>query len=337
MSEHVENGKFAAATRRALSALATLALVLAGAAAARAQSASSSAAVQSAKSAAPSAASAGATAKAATNPTAASAPSGGLNTGIQIHGHWKIVVRNPDGTVATRREFENSLTYPGAYLLQNFLGGTLTPGAWAIGLGAQLPGDTGPCTNSFTITNSQTPSPVSSGSCIIAEPTGQYLNGSVCAGNAPACQPNLTRQQRTFQTTTQSLNGPLGTVLVSRVVSSSGFELTGTAAASSSGTIDTVATLVMECAPIGTSYAADPNGNYNLPPLSSVSSTSPATCTNPGYDPQSPSQIAFNNYKWGTPFSATVLNGSSATSTPPSAVQVVANQTIQVSVVFTFN
>ena len=57
-----------------------------------------------------------------TNPAAASAPSGGLNTGIQIHGHWKIVVRNPDGTVATRREFENSLTYRGAFLLQNFAG-----------------------------------------------------------------------------------------------------------------------------------------------------------------------------------------------------------------------
>ncbi|MFY9802999.1 MAG: hypothetical protein WAK78_15720 [Candidatus Acidiferrales bacterium] len=335
MKKYGENGIFAAVLRRGLSLAATVALVLGGAEVARAQSASSSTAVQAAKSAAAAPASAAAAAKAPANPAAAPAPSGGLNTGIRIHGHWKIVVRNPDGTVATRRDFENSLTYPGAFLLQNFLGGTMTPGAWAIGLGAQLPGNSGPCANSFTITSSQTPSPVSSGSCIIAEPTGGYALGADCPGNFPYCQPTLTRQQLTFQTTTQSLNGPLGTVLVSRVVSSSGFELTGTAAASSSGTIDTVATLVMLCGPGGVNYVPDANGNYSLPPLTSLITTSPSTCTAPGFGAQPSS--SFGNYRWGTPFSATVLNGASATSTPPSAVQVVANQTIQVTVVFTFN
>jgi hypothetical protein len=40
---------------------------------------------------------------------------------------------------------------------------------------------------------------------------------------------------------------------------------------------------------------------------------------------------------FGAAFSSTILNGASATSTPPAPVQVIANQTIQVTVVFTFN
>jgi hypothetical protein len=36
-------------------------------------------------------------------------PSGdGSHEGIKVHGHWTIEVRNPDGTLVTHREFENS-------------------------------------------------------------------------------------------------------------------------------------------------------------------------------------------------------------------------------------
>src|SRR5271154_6454109 len=38
-------------------------------------------------------------------------PKGTQNEGIKVHGHWTIEVRNPDGSVATHREFENSLDY----------------------------------------------------------------------------------------------------------------------------------------------------------------------------------------------------------------------------------
>ena len=34
---------------------------------------------------------------------------GGPREGIKVHGHWTIVVKNPDGTVAQRREFDNDL------------------------------------------------------------------------------------------------------------------------------------------------------------------------------------------------------------------------------------
>jgi len=36
-------------------------------------------------------------------------PAGGLAEGIQVHGHWRIVVRNRDGSVASRHEFDNAL------------------------------------------------------------------------------------------------------------------------------------------------------------------------------------------------------------------------------------
>ena len=33
----------------------------------------------------------------------------GPSEGIKVHGHWEMEVRNPDGTLVTRREFENEL------------------------------------------------------------------------------------------------------------------------------------------------------------------------------------------------------------------------------------
>jgi hypothetical protein len=43
--------------------------------------------------------------------------------GIKVHGHWKIVVKNPDGSIAETREFENSLTAIGANTLAGLLVG----------------------------------------------------------------------------------------------------------------------------------------------------------------------------------------------------------------------
>ena len=47
----------------------------------------------------------------------------GSNEGIQVHGHWTIEVTNPDGSLATRTEFENALTQPGAQSLAAVLTG----------------------------------------------------------------------------------------------------------------------------------------------------------------------------------------------------------------------
>jgi len=49
-------------------------------------------------------------------------PSGdGSHVGIKVHGHWTIEVRNPDGTLVTHREFENSLGSDGGIVLAKCL------------------------------------------------------------------------------------------------------------------------------------------------------------------------------------------------------------------------
>src|SRR5713226_6208411 len=62
------------------------------------------------------------TPKKAETPTKASAASesGGQKEGIKVHGHWTIDVRNPDGTLVTHREFENSLAASGTLSLASF-------------------------------------------------------------------------------------------------------------------------------------------------------------------------------------------------------------------------
>ena len=74
-----------------------------------------------------------------------------------------------------------------------------------------------------------------------------------------------------------------------------------------------------------------------------VTNVDPATCQTvvepvAGRTPSPQQVVPFGtNSPVGGVFSSTILNGATATSTPPAPVQVVANQTIQVTVVFTFN
>lgn len=58
-----------------------------------------------------------------------------------IHGHWTVTVRNPNGTVASRHEFENSITDMGKSLVLNLLVGAIpTNGAptWQLDIGGSL-------------------------------------------------------------------------------------------------------------------------------------------------------------------------------------------------------
>jgi len=59
-------------------------------------------------------------------------PPGGPQEGIKVHGHWVIEVRNPDGSLVTHKEFENSLQDGGKILLLNLLTRQATPGTWSI-------------------------------------------------------------------------------------------------------------------------------------------------------------------------------------------------------------
>ena len=59
---------------------------------------------------------------------------------VKVHGHWTIEVRNPDGTLAEHREFENALIGSGASVLAKVLARVERAGVWMV----QLLG-VGPC------------------------------------------------------------------------------------------------------------------------------------------------------------------------------------------------
>lgn len=61
-----------------------------------------------------------------------SAYAGGADEGIVVHGHWTIEVRDSDGSVAERYEFENALTSQGSEMFTKLLGRVETPGDWEI-------------------------------------------------------------------------------------------------------------------------------------------------------------------------------------------------------------
>jgi len=105
--------------------------------------------------------------------------------GIKVHGHWKIVVKNPDGTVASASEFENSLVTPGNgdVVLGQLLAGQVTWG----GMDIRITG-TSMCANVCVI---------APGSTLGAGPSGgayanvtQYWECNVTG--APICFPGLT-------------------------------------------------------------------------------------------------------------------------------------------------
>src|SRR5690348_825570 len=88
---------------------------------------------------------------------------GGIGQGIKVHGHWVIEVRNPDGGVVERREFENALTAVGARQLALLLARTASSGHWMVSFrqSGQVPG---PC-----------PGGLSGSVCMIVESGSELL------------------------------------------------------------------------------------------------------------------------------------------------------------------
>jgi hypothetical protein len=62
------------------------------------------------------------------------ADSGGKNEGIKVHGQWVLEIKNPDGSLDSRHEFENSLVTGGQGALASLLLGSFATG-WYIELG----------------------------------------------------------------------------------------------------------------------------------------------------------------------------------------------------------
>jgi hypothetical protein len=175
-------------------------------------------------------------APAAQKAIATESPDKGLNTGIKIHGHWVIEVKNPDGKLVSHAEFENSLQPGGQTALAGLLWG-FALGDWAIFVDGAS-GDTQlPCTS--TLGNGSSP-------CEIVEP-GSFF-ASNCASGLPAnltyaeCFPTLVLANDTNH-------------------SSSTVGLAGTFVASAAGVITDVQAFLHLCGPSSTpSTCASPNG-----------------------------------------------------------------------------
>jgi hypothetical protein len=58
-------------------------------------------------------------------------PAGGAREGITVHGRWVVEVQNPDGTLASRTEFNNALS-GGAQHIVSLLGKQGVAGRWVL-------------------------------------------------------------------------------------------------------------------------------------------------------------------------------------------------------------
>ena len=159
--------------------------------------------------------SAPATQKAVSASQPADAP-GATSEGIAVHGHWTIEVRNTDGALVQRREFENALTSAGRMYLTGTLSRSAGVPAWGILLHANLP-DSGPCDTVLDTFGAD---------CVIVEASG---SGGI------SLWPNATL----FNTLTIS-----PTALGSPTLT-----LKGTAIATTNGTIDEVSSLMCVSSP----------------------------------------------------------------------------------------
>jgi hypothetical protein len=333
--------------RRCRSCVSVIALIMIGAGAADAQSSVNSSGTPSASTAKPAALS-------ASPQKPAQAPASGLNTGIKVHGHWTIDVLNHDGTLANRVEFENGLTLIGAEALPAILGRTMTPGAWAVGLGysntmnnpAIDPGP-GPCNPGSLNISLYTPNrdflvPVpwttisAGGMCYIAEAiTG---SGGSAAGypegcGSSFCFSNLSVSVVEAQTSVAQVSGAFS--YTKWTAPQNQLQLQGTATAQNDGTIDTVATFLMLCAASSGASAISPascaTGNLST---SAASNFSFATLGGGG---DAFSQLGQGSPPFGNSITGTYLNGTSPTSTPPAPIGVLATQVLRVTVLLSFS
>ena len=165
----------------------------------------------------------------------------GPREGVKVHGHWVINVKNPDGTLAQHREFENSLSNPN--IMVALLYGSEVAQDFTINLGGTTP----PCAPG-----------TSSYPCVIVHNLSVLPANAICG--ADYCVTGLTVTPNFGQTPTLVLAGSL--------------------TATQAGSISTVATYIGICgSPTSTqtttsaSSCAAGNNSYGYSGLTSTSIT----------------------------------------------------------------
>jgi len=151
-------------------------------------------------------------------------PSGGNREGVKMHGHWVIDVKNPDGTIAEHRDFENTITGYGQELLAGVISGYVVPSDYGIFLSSS---GTVPCAE-----------PQGFAGCVILRSLSTLPGSAVCPYYT--CFTGLT----------------LTPTLIDNASTGSAIVLAGTFTATQGGTITGVTTLYGTCpAQIGSATA----------------------------------------------------------------------------------
>ena len=165
--------------------------------------------------------------------------------GVKVHGHWVIDVKNPDGTIAQHRDFENSLESSAQGYLVGLMSGYMIPGDYMIVMGASS--GNAPCVATYQF-------------CGVVHnlntyPALGYCGAYYCTGSSLSYTYNLG--------TLGSGTGPFSIVLA------------GSITANQTGSIGTVYTAMSTCANIGFSTTVNPSTLETSSPASCVTQTSP--------------------------------------------------------------
>jgi hypothetical protein len=119
---------------------------------------------------------------------------GGPQEGIKIHGHWTIVIRSEDGSVASRYEFENALINP--VQLLRLLARETSMGRWEVEVG----GTPQPCglTTAGACSLDETTGTPTFGTLQVSRPTsGPDAGALVLTGSTQARRASQIQQVRT--------------------------------------------------------------------------------------------------------------------------------------------
>lgn len=116
---------------------------------------------------------------------------------IKVHGAWTIELRNPDGSLAARHQFNNALLQPGGDFLARLLGGTQTLGEWAVTLASRV--GEAICANGVDCFLRQNPPPGEPRLIVDVPATGPHagrlvLRGTVNADTTGVIQSVVTQQ-----------------------------------------------------------------------------------------------------------------------------------------------
>lgn len=164
--------------------------------------------------------------------------------GIKVHGHWTIEVKNPDGTVVTHREFENSIQASGTAALSSLLVGNQALGPWQV----DLIGSPQPCVHTKTFPGGFPQGPVP---CVIV-PANTVMDGVIT--NTPAAIADAEAQGLAPTLTVTASSGQL--------------VLNGTAIAATTTSVSSVATVLSPCIGGGTVTSNFPNpSTFSCPAL----------------------------------------------------------------------